>query len=96
MTEFGISPEELAGISSTWRDQAYIITRTDWSSFAQASWSGCDVLAATRACAEPAEQATASIGTRFTVLAQKLDTFSADAVAQDGAMGAEIDELPQR
>lgn len=96
MTTFGISPEELAGISSKWRDEAGRISGTQWSAFGQAAGSGSDVLAAIRDSAAPAEQATDSIGERFSTLAQKVDTFGANAVAEDANMGTAIDELPQR
>ncbi len=95
MTEFGISREELAGIGSTWRSSAGTISGLQWSTFNVAG-SGSDVLAAIRACAAPAETATNSIGERYSTLAQKLDTFATNVVAQDGAMGIAIDELPKR
>lgn len=96
MTTFGISPDELAGICSRWRDEAGAISGTQWSAFAQAAGSGSDVLAAIRDSAAPAEQATDSIGNRFATLAQKVDNFSANTVAEDTHIGTAIDELPQR
>ena len=96
MTEFGISPAELAGISSTWRNEASKIGDTDWSAFGRATGAGSDVLCAVRQCADPAEQATESIKCRIDTLAQKVDTFAGDAIAQDQAMGTAIDELSPR
>lgn len=95
MTEFGISREELAGIGSTWQSSAGTISGLQWSTLNVAG-SGSDVLAVIRACSAPAETATNSIGERYSALAQKLDTFATNVVAQDGAMGIAIDELPKR
>lgn len=95
MGEFGISQEELAGIASEWRSSAGMISGLPWSAF-NVGGSGSDVLAAIRACATPADATTNSIGQRYTTLAEKLDTFAANVVAQDDPMGTAIGELPQR
>lgn len=96
MTQFGISPEELGRLGATWRSEAGKVGDTEWSAFGAAVGSGSDVLAAVRDCASPAEDASDSIAERVRTLAQKVDTFSANAVAEDSKMGAAIDELPPR
>jgi hypothetical protein len=96
VAEFGISRQELAGISSGWRSQAGTITGIQWSAFTNVTGSGSDVLAAVRDCGAPAAEAMRAVGDRFSTLAQKVDTFAANVVAQDGPVGSAIAELPSR
>jgi hypothetical protein len=95
MYMFGISREELAGISRTWHDEGNKVAGTEWTNFYSIGL-GSDVLAAIRDSAGPAQNAAASIGNRLTTLAEKVDAFAANVCAQDATVGGEIYELPER
>jgi hypothetical protein len=96
MPEFGISPIELADISSEWREGGRTITDNKWSAFREATGSGSDVLAAIRDCAEPAAAASYSIGDRLIALGWKVTHFAANTVELDGSTGSAITEMPPR
>lgn len=96
MPEFGISPIELSDISHQWREGGRSTADLKWDAFGHVQGSGSDVLAAIRDCADPAAEATSSIGERLKTMADKVTRFAANTVELDQSMGAAINELPAR
>jgi hypothetical protein len=92
----GISPDQLTAITSSWRRDADAIEALVWSAIAGATGAGSDVLAAVRACADPAKQAMTSIADRFDTMAGLVDKYSANVEAEDGEIAREFDTLSAR
>ncbi|MFH5231163.1 hypothetical protein [Antrihabitans spumae] len=93
---YGISPDRLRQISSTWRSEAGEIERLNWSAFSGAEGEGSAALAAVRECADPAGQAVKSIATRFQTMAGLVDTFATNMEAMDDQIAASLDALTPR
>ncbi|MEV0077460.1 hypothetical protein AB0H58_13725 [Nocardia neocaledoniensis] len=96
MSTLGVEPDQLATLATAWRREAGEVAALPWTASGEATGDGSDVLAAARALADPAQQAMTAIATRFTTLADLVDTFSADIQAADSAIADEIGKLSPR
>ncbi|MFC4127622.1 hypothetical protein [Nocardia rhizosphaerae] len=96
MSAFGVEPDQLKAMATTWRREADEVGALSWSAMGAATGAGSDVLAAVRAIAEPAGHAMSSIATRFTDLAALVDRFAADIEAEDARIASEIGKLSPR
>lgn len=93
---FGVLPAQLTGMTTTWRREAAEIGKLMWSGLSEATGEGSAVLAAVRGSADPAQQATASIETRFDAVADLIDKFSTAIQDLDAEIGSSIDQLSPR